>query len=269
MPKKNDKLKQYTKNTSIAEYELWNSEWNMNSATVYNVYLFASIINWWTVISINFKLFLSKRVCIETCGHSKHYSNLKMTFETMYFEAHIVLFALEFIHKFLILNALCCQLFIALHLEKNRATHLSRSVNLCTILPLCYEYFFCFLLLLLLLHQTHVKPITTQTNVLQTEPYNRSVTGILIDIHGKSIRPYSWRRSRQIRSKHNNAEKKLVFTFTQHKWLSVCLYVDLSMYNVHLYTLSGCLNVTRWSKWNSQLFTSHSTDLRACDTYID
>lgn len=67
-----------------------------------------------------------------------------MTFETMYFEAHIVLFALEFIHKFLILNALCCQLFIALHLEKNGATHLYRSVNLCTILPLCFEYFFCF-----------------------------------------------------------------------------------------------------------------------------
>lgn len=101
--------------------KLWMKCEQRNSLQCVFICINHQLMNTWTVTSINF--------CIETCGHSKHYSSLKMTFETMYFEAHIVVFALEFIHKFLILNALCFQLFIALHLEKTaQHTFLVQSI---------------------------------------------------------------------------------------------------------------------------------------------
>lgn len=173
---------------------------------------------------------------IKTCGHSNHYSNLKMAFETMYFAAHIVLFALEFIHKFLILNALCFQLFIALHLEKTaQHTFLVQSIYARFFLFAMNisSVFFCCCCCCYIRHMSNRslrKRMYCKLNctTARSLEYWSIYTQKAFDRTRDDVRD---------KSAQNiiTPKKKLVFTFTQHKWLSVCLYVDLSMYIYTLY----------------------------------
>lgn len=90
-----------------------------------------------------------------------------------------------------------------------------------------------------------------------TELYNRSATGILIDITAKTdSRPHSWRTNRAALVKRSTTQK-LVFA----AWTLLCLFV--SIYALYRW------NVTSWKKtfseWNPQIrdlrVMQKSTDL--------